>query len=110
MGEPYRKEGIRMRSFFVLAALAFAASVVVAQDYKPISPACVVDGGEVKPGLTVKYVYEGVNYVVGFCCTGCRTKFLQGPAQYMAQAIAAKASPPPKKEKEKKVAADATGP
>ena len=95
-----------MKSFIILAALASFA----AQDYKPISPACVVDRGEVKPGLTVKYVYEGVNYVVGFCCTGCRTKFLQGPAAYMADALAAIAKPPPKKEKEKKVSPAATGP
>jgi hypothetical protein len=98
-----------MRFSIVLGALALAMPLV-AQDYKPISPACVVDGGEVKPGFTAKYFYEGVNYVVGFCCTGCRTKFLQGPAPYMAQALAAKANPPPKKEAARKAAPDATGP
>lgn len=92
----------------VLAALA--APLGAAQDYRPISPACVVDGGEVRPGLTAKYVYEGTNYVVGFCCTGCRTKFIQEPGTHMARAIAAKANPPPKKEKEKKVSPAATGP
>ncbi|HLF95033.1 MAG TPA: hypothetical protein VJB14_16310 [Planctomycetota bacterium] len=100
-----------MKSLVILAAFAtLAPTFLVAQDYKPISPACVVDGGEVRPGMTAKYVYEGTNYVVGFCCTGCRTKFLQAPGTYMAQAIAAKANPPPKKEKEKKVSPAATGP
>lgn len=93
-----------MRSLIILTAF------LVAQDYKPISPACVVDGGEVRPGWTAKYVYEGVNYVVGFCSSACRTKFLQSPATYMAQALAARAAPPPKKEKEKKVSPVATGP
>ena len=85
------------------------AGVLAAQDtYQPFSRACVVDGYEIKFGLTAQYVYEGTKYVVGFCCTGCRTKFLQGPAQYMATALAnAKPNAP---RKEKKVASDATGP
>jgi len=98
-----------MKGIAILGVLAaLAAPLGAEQDYKPISRACVVDGGEVRPGMTVKYVYEGSNYVVGFCYTGCRTKFLQEPGTYMAQALAAKASPPPKKEK--KVSPAATGP
>jgi len=99
-----------MKRLTVLGILALAATGAPAQDYRPLSQACVVDGGEVKPGLTMKCVYEGVNYVVGFCCTGCRTKFLQDHHGYMAQAVAnLKAPPAPKKEK-KAAAADATGP
>src|SRR5262249_3428686 len=55
------------------------------------------------------YVYEGQKWVVGFCCTGCRTKFLQGPAGYMETAVAAAKAGPPKK-KDKKVSETATGP
>ncbi len=99
------------RSTRLLAALLLLvlAGGLAAQDtYQPFTRACVVDGNEIKYGLTAQYVYEGTKYVVGFCCTGCRTKFLQGPAQYMATALAnAKANAP---RKEKKVAADATGP
>lgn len=98
-----------MRNLVILGVLAAAAPLVAAQDYRPISPACVVDGGEVRPGLTAKYFYEGTNYIVGFCCTGCRTKFIQDPATHMAQALAARAAPPPPK-KEKKVSPAATGP
>jgi len=100
-----------MRSTRLLAALSLLALAggLSAQDtYAPFSRACVVDGNEIKYGLTAQYVYEGTKYVVGFCCTGCRTKFLQGPAQYMATAIANAKSAAPRKEK--KVAADATGP
>jgi hypothetical protein len=101
---------MRRKAFFLgaLGLLALAGGARAQDNYVPFSRACVVDGYEIKFGLTAQYVYEGTKYVVGFCCTGCRTKFLQGPAQYMATALAnAKASAP---RKEKKVAADATGP
>jgi opacity protein-like surface antigen len=91
-----------MRSTLILATLSLLAMVgaSTAQDtYQPFSRACVVDGYEVRPGFTAQYVYEGTKYVVGFCCTGCRTKFLQGPAGYMATALAAAKAGPPKKEK-----------
>ncbi|HLY09139.1 MAG TPA: hypothetical protein VKW04_07555 [Planctomycetota bacterium] len=85
------------------------AGVLGAQDtYQPFSRACVVDGGEVRPGFTAQYIYEGTKYVVGFCCTGCRTKFLQAPAMYFGPALAAFKAGAPKREK--KVAPDATGP
>ncbi len=95
---------------FPLAILSVLACTLgtQAQDYKPFSRACVVDGGEVRPGFTAQYQYEGQWYVVGFCCTGCRTKFLQSPATHMANALAAFKAGAPKKDK--KVAADATGP
>lgn len=100
-----------MKSLIAFGILVVAAPLVLAQDYRPISPACVVDGGEVRPGWTAKYIYEGVNYVVGFCSSACRTKFLQAPAGFMADAVARNANPPPpKKEKEKKVSPAATGP
>jgi hypothetical protein len=93
----------------VLAAAFFSAlGSSSAQDYKPFSPACVVDGGEVKPGLTAQYKHEGQWYVVGFCCTGCRTKFIQAPASFMPAALeAAKAR---LARADKKVSPDATGP
>ena len=101
-----------MKGLFILAALAAVLSMPLrsssAQDYKPFSPACVVDGGENKPGLTAQYKYEGQWYVVGFCCTGCRTKFIQAPASFMPAALeAAKAR---LAKADKKVSPDATGP
>jgi hypothetical protein len=100
-----------MRSRRMLAALSLLAMAggSAAQDtYQPFSRACVVDGFEVRPGFTAQYVYEGTKYVVGFCCTGCRTKFLQGPAGYMATALAAFKAGNVKKEK--KLSEKATGP
>jgi hypothetical protein len=99
-----------MRIILVLGALVTVSPLVFAQDYRPFIPVCVVDGGEFRQGLTMKYVYEGTNYVVGFCSIGCRTKFLQSPATYMAQTLAARASMPAKKDKEKKPSPTATGP
>jgi hypothetical protein len=101
-----------MKGPLVLACLAAVLSTALssssAQDYKPFSPACVVDGGENKPGLTAQYKYEGQWYVVGFCCTGCRTKFIQAPASYMPAALeAAKAG---FAKRDKKASPDATGP
>jgi len=100
-----------MRSRLILAALSLLAATAgsQAQDtYQPFSRACVVDGAEVRPGFTAQYVYEGTKYVVGFCCTGCRTKFLQAPAGFMATALAAfKAG---NVRKEKKASENATGP
>jgi hypothetical protein len=100
-----------MRNFRVLlsiVAILGCSLGTAAQDYRPFSPACVVDGGEVRPGFTAQYKYEGQWYVVGFCCTGCRTKFIQSPASYMATALAAVKAGSVKKEK--KVSPDATGP
>lgn len=100
-----------MRSGTILAILSFLALAggSSAQDtYQPFSRACAVDGLEIRYGLTVRYVYEGRNYIVGFCSTGCRTKFLQGPAGFMPAAIAAaKAAAAPR---EKKASPEATGP
>jgi hypothetical protein len=94
-------------SLSVLAVLACGLAAL-AQDYKPFSRACVVDGAEVRPGFTAQYKYEEQWYVVGFCCTGCRTKFIQSPATYMATALANAKTAATKKDK--KVSADATGP
>lgn len=79
-----------------------------AQDYKPFSPACVVDSGPIFPGLTARYKYEGQWYIVGFCCTGCRTKFIQAPATYMPAALEAAKNHFAKADK--KAPVDATGP
>jgi hypothetical protein len=97
-------------SRLVLALLAVLACAggSNAQDYTPFSRACVVDGGEVRPGFTARYRFEDQWYVVGFCCTGCRTKFIQAPAGYFATALAAFKAGSVKKEK--KVSAEATGP
>jgi hypothetical protein len=98
------------RSRLILATLAVLACAAggSAQDYAPFSRACVVDGAEVRPGFTAKYRHEDQWYVVGFCCTGCRTKFIQAPAGYFSTALAAFKAGNVKKDK--KVAADATGP
>jgi hypothetical protein len=88
-------------SFALLAVLAF-------QDYKPFTRACVVCLGETRPGFTAQYVYEGEKYIVGFCSSPCRTKFLQSPATHMANALAAVKEG--LKKKEKRVSPDATGP
>jgi len=97
------------RALFLPAAILLCALGAGAQEtYQPFSRACVVDGFEVRPGFTAQYVYEDTKYVVGFCCTGCRTKFLGSPAMYMATAVANyKAG---LKKKDKKVSAEATGP
>jgi hypothetical protein len=96
------------RPFLTTVALLACSLGSAAQDYRPFSRACVVDGGEVRPGFTAQYKHEGQWYVVGFCCTGCRTKFIQSPATYMATALAnAKAGA---EKKDKKVSPDATGP
>lgn len=97
------------RALFLPAAVLLCALGAGAQEtYQPFSRACVVDGFEVRPGFTAQYVYEDTKYVVGFCCTGCRTKFLGSPAMYMATAVANyKAG---LKKKDKKVSAEATGP
>ena len=96
------------RMLLVALAVLTGAGTSPAQDYRPFSRACVVDGGEVRPGFTAQYKYEEQWYVVGFCCTGCRTKFIQAPAMYMASALAAFKAGAVKKEK--KVSAEATGP
>jgi hypothetical protein len=96
------------RILAALGLLAAAASLSAQDTYQPFSRACVVDGNEVKPGLTAQYIYEKTKYVVGFCCTGCRTKFLQAPAMYFQAALAAFKDS--QKKKDKKVATDATGP
>lgn len=95
-----------MRCFPLL--LILAGTLGAQEGYQPFSRACVVDGGEVRPGFTAQYIHEGTKYVVGFCCTGCRTKFLQAPAMYFLPALAAFKAGAPKKEK--KVAPEATGP
>jgi hypothetical protein len=97
------------RALFLPAAMLLCALGAGAQEtYQPFSRACVVDGFEVRPGFTAQYVYEDTKYVVGFCCTGCRTKFLGSPATYMATAVANyKAG---LKKKDKKVSAEASGP
>jgi hypothetical protein len=97
-------------SYWVLiTALVLACSLgSPAQDYKPFIPVCVVDGGEIRPGMTARYAYEGQWYVVGFCSSACRIKFLQSPAACMKAALEAKASATTKKEK--KVSSNATGP
>ncbi|HZE95885.1 MAG TPA: hypothetical protein VE981_02550 [Planctomycetota bacterium] len=94
-----------MRSFTLLLLLG---GVLCAQDYQPFSRACVVDGYEVKAGFTMQYIHEGQKYIVGFCCTGCRTKFLQGPKEYFETALAAAKAG--LKKKDKKLAETATGP
>ena len=77
------------RSLVLSAAILLCALGAGAQEtYQPFSRACVVDGFEVRPGFTAQYVYEETKYVVGFCCRGCRTKFLGSPAMYMATAVA----------------------
>jgi len=100
-----------MRSRLLWGAISLLAMLggSAGQDtYQPFSRACVVDGFEVRPGFTAQYVYEGTKYVVGFCCTGCRTKFLQGPAGYMSAALVAfKAG---NSKKEKRASDKATGP
>ncbi|MBI3856049.1 MAG: hypothetical protein HY293_10210 [Planctomycetes bacterium] len=95
---------------YLLTAVAILSISLAgsAQDYKPFSRACVVCQGETRPGWTAQYYYEGTNYVVGFCSSPCRTKFLQSPATCMASALAAFKAGNPKKEK--KVSAEATGP
>jgi len=95
---------MRYLALFLLVPGALAAQ----EGYQPFTRACVVDGYETRSGFTAQYVYEGTKYVVGFCCTGCRTKFLQAPAGYMATAVANFKAGAPRKEK--KVAPEATGP
>lgn len=80
----------------------------VAQDYAPFSRFCVVCGGEARPGFTAQYVHDGTKYVVGFCSSPCRAKFLQAPGEHFTNALASFKAGNPKKEK--KVAPDATGP
>ena len=87
--------------------LVLAGSLSAQETYQPFSRACVVDGYEVRPGFTAQYIHEGTKYVVGFCCTGCRTKFLGGPAGYFETALANYKSGLKKKDK---VVPDATGP
>jgi hypothetical protein len=101
MKGPVLLTGLAAVLFTVLASSS-------AQDYKPFSPACVVDGGEAKPGWTAQYKYEGKWYVVGFCCPACRTKFIQAPASYMPAALEAEKARLAKADK--KVSPDATGP
>ncbi len=92
-------------AFVVLLACSLSSS---AQNYTPFSPACVVDGAQVRPGFTAQYKYEDKWYVVGFCSTPCRAKFIQAPAMYMGPALeAARAG---LQKKDKKIAPDATGP
>ncbi len=100
---------IARRELVLFAAILLCALGAGAQEtYQPFSRACVVDGFEVRPGFTAQYIHEDVKYVVGFCCTGCRTKFLGSPATYFETALANyKAG---LKKKDKKVAAEATGP
>jgi hypothetical protein len=99
---------IRLRILLTASAILAISLGTFAQDYTPFSRACVVCGGEHRPGFTAQYLYEGTKYVVGFCSSPCRTKFLQDPATHMANALAAFKAGNPKKEK--KVAPDATGP
>jgi hypothetical protein len=97
-----------LRRLLIPTALVLCALGAAAQDtYQPFSRACVVDGFEVRPGFTAQYIYEDTKWVVGFCCTGCRTKFLGAPAMYFATALANYRSGLKKKDK---VVADATGP
>lgn len=99
---------VRLKPVMVVLALLACALSSSAQNYTPFSRACVVCSGEVRPGFTAQYQYEGNWYVVGFCSTPCRGKFIQSPAMYMGPALeAARAG---LQKKDKKVAADATGP
>lgn len=92
----------------VCAALFGGSLAGHAQDYHPFIPVCVVDGGTLRTGMTARYAYEGKWYVVGFCSSACRIKFLQNPAPCMANALEALASAP--KVGGKKVSPEATGP
>lgn len=100
---------VATKRLLILGALLLCPLGLRAQDtYQPFSRACVVDGFEVRPGFTAQYIYEDVKWVVGFCCTGCRTKFLSAPAMYFQTALANYRSG--LKKKDKPVAAEATGP
>ena len=95
-----------LRAIVSLSAVLALTVGAAAQDYKPFTRACVVCLGEIRPGWTAQYQHEGQIVVIGFCSSPCRTKFLQSPATHFANALAAfKAG-----KKDKKVAADATGP
>jgi hypothetical protein len=98
----------RFRTLLTASALLAISFGTAAQDYTPFSRACVVCGGEARPGFTAQYVHDGTKYVVGFCSSPCRSKFIQDPGTHMTNALAAFKAGNPKKEK--KVAPDATGP
>lgn len=49
------------------------------QPAKPINTVCPVEGGKVKPGLTI--VYQGKT--IGFCCPDCIPEFKKDPEKYM---------------------------
>lgn len=94
---------MRHLTLFLILGGALSAQ----EGYQPFSRACVVDGYETRSGFTAQYVYDGQKWVVGFCCTGCRTKFLQAPAGYMETAVANARAGLKKKDK---VVPEATGP
>lgn len=96
----------RFRTVFFAALALWGGHSTWAQDYRPFIPACAVDYAPLRTGMTVRYAYEGKWYVVGFCSTTCRTKFLQNPAGCMAAALEAYANAS-KKETQKK---NMTGP
>lgn len=97
-----------IRLLLTASALLAIAAGGAAQDYTPFSRFCVVCGGEARPGFTAQYTHDGTKYVVGFCSSPCRAKFIQSPGEHFTNALAAFKAGNPKKEK--KVAPDATGP